>query len=98
MEYTNFRSQLWGDMRGWLSNGADIPNIPELRSQLASMTYGYNSKMQTALATKKDMKRQGLKSPDLADAISLTFAGAVYGSASASHKPRRIRKSNHYYI
>lgn len=98
MEYTNFRSQLWGDMRGWLNNGADLPNMPELRSQLASMTYGYNAKMQTALATKKDMKRQGLKSPDLADAISLTFAGAVYGSASAMHKPRRIRKSNHYYV
>jgi Ni2+-binding GTPase involved in maturation of urease and hydrogenase len=98
MEYFNMRSQLWGEMRHWVNNGADIPLIDELRSQLIGMTYGYTAKMQIALTTKKDIKKQGLKSPDIGDAIALTFADAVYGSASFKSRPRKIRKSRYLYV
>ena len=97
MEYFNMRSQLWGEMRHWLNNGGDIPNIEDLRSQLVGMSYGYTTKMQIALTTKKDIKRLGLKSPDIADALSLTFAEVVYGSATVKHRARKVRQSTYLY-
>ncbi len=98
MEYFNMRSQLWGEMRHWLNNEGDIPYIEELRSQLVAMSYGYTTKMQIALTTKKDIKRLGLKSPDIADALSLTFAEKVYGSSNVIHRARKVVPSNYYYV
>lgn len=96
-EYFNMRSQLWGEMRLWMDNDADIPQIDELRSQLVGMTYGFTAKMQIQLTTKKDIKRSGQKSPDLADAISLTFADTVYGAQKTKARARRVRKSRYKY-
>jgi len=98
MEYFNMRSQLWGEMRHWLNNNACIPNEPDLRSQLLSMTYGYTAKMQLALTTKKDIKRSGLKSPDIPDAIALTFAEQLYASSSVNARPRKVVASNYLYV
>lgn len=97
IEYFNMRSQLWGEMRYWLDNDADIPQIDELRTQLVGMTYGLSGKMQIQLTTKKDIKRMGMKSPDLADALSLTFADTVYGAAVRKARARKIRKSRYKY-
>jgi len=80
--YANLRSQLWGKMREWLENGADLPaetrekdiNLP---SQLTSMEYGYNNKMQIQLLSKKDLKRLGYPSPDLADSLAFTFFESI---------------------
>lgn len=88
--YSNLRSELWGLMREWLKNGADIPNDLELKNQLISMQYGYNSKMQIQLMSKRDLKKKlGLESPDIPDAISLTMAASTF-----TYSPRRagIRK------
>ena len=98
MEYFNMRSQLWGEMRHWINNGADIPFIEDLRSQMVGMTYGYTAKMQIALTTKKDIKKQGLKSPDIADAIAMTFAEHVYGSAGFKARKRKVRTSGYMYV
>lgn len=99
MEYFNMRSQLWGEMRHWLNNGADIPdNVEEMRSQLLGMTYGYTAKMQLALTTKKDIKRAGLKSPDIPDAIALTFAEHLYTGGTISSRPRQVVESGYMYV
>jgi PBSX family phage terminase large subunit len=76
--YANLRSQLWGKMREWLENSADLPSETRekdinLPSQLTSMEYGYNNKMQIQLLSKKDIKKMGYPSPDVADALSFTF-------------------------
>ena len=42
--YGNFRAQLWGEFRDWMSNGGDIPDDKDLISQLNSMQYTYNNK------------------------------------------------------
>ena len=97
MEYFNMRSQLWGEMRHWLNNGADILYMDELRNQLVGMTYGYTAKMQIALTTKKDIKKMGLKSPDLADALALTFSDNIFGSAGRKSRPRRVVPSRYLY-
>ena len=92
--YSNLRAQLWGKLREWLSmGGADIPieatdKEANLAAQLTSMEYGYNNKMQIQLLSKKDLKKMGHASPDIADALSFTFAEAIF-----EHRPRnRFRK------
>ena len=81
--YCNLRSQIWGKMRDWLANGADIPSYSRerdtnLAAQLTSMIYFYNSKMQLQLMSKKDLKRLGNESPDIADSLALTFADSIF--------------------
>lgn len=71
--YAQTRSELWGNMREWLKGNVDIPNDRDLVTQLKQQPYGYNNKMQIQLLAKKDMKSQGLASPDIADALACTF-------------------------
>jgi hypothetical protein len=50
---------------------------PELRADLAGVEYGYSAKGEIQLEKKEDMKRRGLASPDIGDALALTFAQPV---------------------
>lgn len=77
--YANKRAEMWGMMRDWLKNGI-IPDDPELESDLCGVEYGYtlkNGKDAIILEKKADMKKRGLASPDLGDALALTFAYQV---------------------
>ena len=74
--YANKRAEMWGIMRGWLKHGA-IPADPDLKAQLVGPTYTYTIKNEIQLEKKEDMMRRGLDSPDLADALALTFAMPV---------------------
>jgi hypothetical protein len=96
--YGNFRAQLWGEMRDWMHNGGDLPDDKDLISQLNSMQYTYNNKMQILLMSKKDIKKLGLPSPDIADSIALTFAGNVYSANFTRTAKRNIRKSNFHWV
>ena len=97
--YFNLRSQLWGEMRQWRHNGASIPmGEDKLKSQLTAMTYSYNNKLQIQLANKKDMKKQGLKSPDIPDSLSLTFAPAAHGYNPSRKQARKVRKSGYRWV
>jgi hypothetical protein len=74
--YANKRAEMWGAMRSWLKGGA-IPDIPDLRSQLIGPTYTFNLQNAILLEKKEDMMKRGIASPDLADALALTFAMPV---------------------
>jgi hypothetical protein len=68
---------MWGNMRDALKYLA-IPNSSELRDQLISPEYDFNLRGELQLEKKSDMKRRGLASPDIADALALTFARPVF--------------------
>lgn len=74
--YFNKRVEMWGRMRDWLP-GAGIPDDEELKDDLIGPEYGFSSREQFQLESKKDMKARGLASPDIADALALTFAYPV---------------------
>lgn len=77
--YLNKRAEMWGYMRDWLKGGS-IPDDVELDADLTGVEYGYkyqSGKDCIVLESKADMKRRGLSSPDLADALALTFAYPV---------------------
>lgn len=71
--YAQTRSEIWGLMRDWLDGEVEIPPDRDLIKQLKQQTYGYNNRMQIQLVSKMHMKASGLDSPDIADALALTF-------------------------
>ena len=69
---SNLRAQTWMDMKKWLEHG-QIPNNDEWLADLTSIRYFYNSRNLLALEGKDKMKRTGRKSPDIGDALAMTF-------------------------
>ena len=78
--YANKRSEMWDGVREWLENGGAIPNDSELKSELASPTYSFDARGRKVLEPKDKLKERGLRSPDMADALALTFAFPVRGA------------------
>jgi hypothetical protein len=74
------RAQMWSNMRDALREGVRLPDLPDLRSDLTGVEYGYNSRNDLQLERKEDMKKRGLASPDFADALALTYALPIYPS------------------
>jgi hypothetical protein len=97
--YANKRAEIWGAMRAWLKSGA-IPDTPDLRAQLIGPTYTFNLRNEIQLERKEDMMKRGVESPDMADALALTFAYPVTAHANAGgdhpHKPMVETEYNPY--
>ena len=78
--YYNRRTEVWGMLKGWLIDTAEIPNDPELETDLCGPQYfvsrGRNSGS-IFLEHKEDMKKRGLASPDCGDMLAMTFAVTI---------------------
>lgn len=73
-EYVNRRTEMWARMGEWLRHGGCLPNDYSLAQELATPTYDINNHGQKILESKAKIKERLGKSPDLADALALTFA------------------------
>lgn len=73
-KYLNLRAEMWGKMRKWLKEGGCIEDNDDLLTDLTGVEYGETTKGLIKLESKKEMKERGLSSPDMADALALTFA------------------------
>lgn len=72
-KYKNRRAEMWFAMADWVLAGGWLPNLPELVAELSTPTYTFlNGKFQ--LEPKEQVKERLGRSPDLADALALTFA------------------------
>jgi phage terminase large subunit len=69
------RDELWFKGREWFQDKAcSMPNDDALIAELTAPTYSFTSTGKMVVESKADMKKRGLRSPDLADAFLLTFA------------------------
>jgi phage terminase large subunit len=68
----NLRSFVWREMREWLKT-ASIPNDSDLKTDLTSLRYSFRGG-EVLMEDKNDAKKRGIKSPDRADSLALTFA------------------------
>ena len=75
--YANKRAEMWDATAEWLAAGGAIPNLPELKTDLVVPTYSMKSGDKMELESKDAMKKRGQKSPDIGDALALTFAHPV---------------------
>jgi hypothetical protein len=90
--YLNLRAELWHKAKAWLEKrDCKIPNNEDLIGELATVRYTFTSNGKIKIESKDDIRRRGLKSPDMADAFVLTFASDAatisWGKSSSWGKP-----------
>jgi len=69
------RDELWFKGREWFQDKAcTMPKDEALIAELTGPTYTFTSTGKMLVESKADMKKRGMRSPDLADAFLLTFA------------------------
>lgn len=72
--YRNKRCEMWDRLKDWLEAGGAIPPDRELKEELSAPTYSFDAAGRKVLEPKEKLKERGLRSPDKADALALTFA------------------------
>jgi len=90
--YLNKRAEMWFSMAEWVKRGGALPKIPELVKELTAPKY-YFHKGKFQLEEKDMIKRRLGFSPDMADALCLTFAMPEMPSMKSIH-PSLERKKN----
>lgn len=84
--YRNKRTEMWMRMRDWIMEGGKIPDDMSLKNDLVAPTYKIPSTGIVELEAKDRIKERLGRSPDVADALALTFAfnvvprGAISGA------------------
>jgi hypothetical protein len=77
-KYLNKRAEIWGAMRAWLKKGCIPESVPLVENtfteELSGPTYTYSREDYLQLESKRDLRRRGIPSPDLSDALACTFA------------------------
>jgi hypothetical protein len=92
--YANKRAEIWGSAKEWLSVGA-IPDLPDLITGLSGPEYGFNGRNEILLESKDSMRKRGVGSPDLADALALTFAYPVVPKLRNEMRPDALVQSEY---
>lgn len=84
----NRRAEMWMLSREWLRDpmGVDIPDEGIFQQDAVGPGYKYDTNQRIVLESKEQMRARGVRSPDLWDAVALTFAEPVYEKAE---KPRK---------
>jgi hypothetical protein len=77
-KYVNRRAEMWGEMKRWLEEfPCSLPQSDEILADLTAPGYTYDSSGRLRIESKESMKKRDEKSPDIADALALTFAEPV---------------------
>lgn len=77
--YERLRDEVWDKMKKWLIN--EQPHFPEhltnkceeLREEMVSVTSDFNSYGKLKIESKKDLRKRGIQSPNIADGLTMTF-------------------------
>lgn len=82
--YFNRRAGMWFRMAKWVKETGALPDMPELHAELTAPKYSFERDNKLKLEKKSEIKKRVGVSPDVADALALTFAQPV--------APRAIRE------
>ena len=75
--YANIRCEMYFKCKEWLEAGGALLDIADLKAELVAAEYDFNNSGKICLIPKEDIKENLGRSPDLADAVVLTFARPV---------------------
>jgi hypothetical protein len=93
--FGNKRAEMWWGVKEWLALGGALPEMDierrkeiggDLRDDLIGPEYFFTPAGKIMLERKEDMKKRGMASPDLGDALALTFAAPVKARAAGSRR------------
>jgi hypothetical protein len=89
-KYCNRRAEMWGMMKQWMiEQPAQIPDDDALHADLCGPKYTFDSNGRLVIEKKELMKKRGIRSPDSADALALTFFYPV-SSFTANRKKEEV--------
>ena len=96
--YLNLRAELWFKLKAWLeARDCSMPRDDNLLAELVSPKYKFTSSGKLQIEGKDSMKKRGLPSPDMADAVCLTFAveaaTVLHGGSLASNWSQPLRRN-----
>lgn len=84
--YANLRAELYGELREYLRLGAQLPADPVWVAELTATGSTEDAQGRLLMQPKKQVRKEYGQSPDLADALALTFALPV----QPKRKPSRV--------
>ena len=92
-KYANKRAEMWGECKTWLPIGS-LQKDEELATDLTGVEYAFDAQDRIQLERKEDMEKRGLASPDMADALCLTFAQPVpeYQEPLPGFRPQKVQR------
>lgn len=96
--YVNKRTEMWYEMAEAVKAGLAIPNDNNLKLELATPTYSFDPSNRIKLESKDDIKKRmpDSASPDLADALALTYAFPVTKMTAMQAASRTKREYDPY--
>jgi phage terminase large subunit len=71
--YKNRRAEIWFRMAEWVKGGAALPHLPAMVPELVEPTYSFTPDGKFLIEPKELVKKRLGSSPDLADALAVTF-------------------------
>lgn len=89
--FQNRRAEAYFRMRNWLRAGGELIPTQGLKEELLSIRYRRTLGGKIEIMSKKDMRQKGIKSPNQADALMLTFVKSEPSISDAS--PRIFSRS-----
>ena len=75
--YENMRAEMYFKLKEWLEKGGALPQVEGLREELHKVQYKFSKHGRLMLTPKEEIKDKLGRSPDMADALALTFARPV---------------------
>lgn len=86
-KYANKRAEMWVRIRDWMRNAASLPQGHDWGRDLCAPTYRFDGD-RLRLEKKDEIKKRIGRSPDIGDALALTFAFPVIeGGYNDSYEP-----------
>lgn len=78
-EVVNRRAEIYKNLSDWLNDQpcAIVPT-PGLEEELLSMGFNHNNKGKLLMQSKDEIRKKLKRSPDMSDAVALTFSSPVY--------------------
>lgn len=73
-EFRNMGTECWLTMAEWFQGDVAIWDNDDFEEELTAREYGFIGETKKFIEPKQEMKKRGMKSPDTADALALTFA------------------------
>ena len=95
-QFNRLRDELWWRCREFFNERKcsvlESPLRNKLAAELSAPTYGYTPSGKTKVESKDEMKKRGVLSPNIADALCLTmmWTGNAPGTVANFKKPRRL--------
>ena len=87
--YANIRAEMYFSCRDWLKDGGTIKSDGDFKTELSAVEYRFTGNGRIILEPKDKVKERMGRSPDLADALALTFAHPVRVAVNSKYRQAR---------